>query len=211
MTYEDDLSWQVSQSDNAVASIMLAHGAGAALDSDFMEMITKGLVANGINVYRFNFPYMQQRQQDGKRRPPNRMPVLVESFKQRLQRYQLDLPLFVAGKSMGSRVAAMVSEDDKVCGVIALGYPFHPISKPDNTRLEPLQALTKPALIIQGTRDALGNETEVNGYSLPNNIDIQFLEDGDHDLKPRVRSGFRHEQHIQSAVASMAAFIRKQL
>ncbi|WP_211183466.1 alpha/beta family hydrolase [Thalassotalea sp. Y01] len=209
MSVVDDLTWHLDKADNAIASIIFAHGAGAGFDSEFMQIVTNGLVAKGINVYRFNFPYMQQRALDGKRRPPNRMPALEQSFAERLAKYNDDLPLFVAGKSMGSRVAALVSNDEKVHGVIALGYPFHPPKKLEKTRLEPLLQTTKPVLILQGDRDALGNKQDIDGYQLPKTIELQFFADGDHDLKPRVRSGHSHQQHLAQAISSMVQFLEQ--
>ncbi|MDN3651555.1 alpha/beta hydrolase [Thalassotalea ponticola] len=211
MKFEDDLQWQVDLAEQPIASIILAHGAGADMDSPFMQTISRGLVANGINVYRFNFPYMQQRLIDGKRRPPNKMDVLIDSFIHRVARYDHSLPLFIGGKSMGSRVAATISARDKVCAVIALGYPFHPQKKPEKTRLEPLQATSKPVLILQGTRDPLGTQEEIASYGLGEHIEVRFFDDGDHDLKPRVRSGFTHQQHLQDAVAQIRTFIQERV
>ena len=58
-------------------------------------------------------------------------------------------------------------------------------------RTKHLAGLKTPALICQGTRDEFGTRDEVAGYTLSDNIEILWLEDGDHDLKPRKAiSGF---------------------
>ena len=53
------------------ATLILAHGAGAPMDSDFMSDMAARLADQGINVLRFEFAYMAQRRVDGRRRPPN--------------------------------------------------------------------------------------------------------------------------------------------
>ena len=189
---------------------IFAHGAGADMNSEFMTLVAEKLAEKGIRVIRFNFPYMIKRAEDGKRRPPGKMDVLKESYINRIKQYSTELPLFIGGKSMGSRVAAMIAGEDKVSGVICIGYPFHPQKKPEKLRLEPLQNTDKPVVIVQGDRDVLGNKVEINDYDLANNINVHFVEDGDHDLKPRVKSGFTHLQHKITAANRIKTFIEEQ-
>ncbi|WNC67210.1 hypothetical protein RI845_11850 [Thalassotalea nanhaiensis] len=210
MPITDDLSIQQNLVDGAVATLIFAHGAGANMDSAFMTEFTQLLNEREINVIRFNFPYMQQRLIDGKRRPPGKMDVLKESYIERIKQYSAELPLFIGGKSMGSRVAAMVAGEEKVNGVVCIGYPFHPQKKPEKLRLEPLQEADKPVVIVQGDRDPLGNKADILDYDLANNITVHFVEDGDHDLKPRVKSGFTHFQHKITAANVIKAFIKEQ-
>ncbi|MEY8251793.1 MAG: alpha/beta family hydrolase, partial [Colwellia sp.] len=126
------------------------------------------------------------------------------------------LPLFIGGKSMGSRVAASLVADadllknsllNQVSGVFCIGYPFHPTKKPEKLRLEPLLDANKPILIVQGDRDTLGNKAEIISYQLAEHCQCVFLEDGDHSLKPRVKSGFTHQAHMQRAVEEIVQFI----
>ena len=65
----------------ARARFLFAHGAGAPMDTPFMTSIAEGLAASGLRVIRFEFPYMARRRDDGKRRGPDRMPVLLESWR----------------------------------------------------------------------------------------------------------------------------------
>ena len=46
-------------------TIVLAHGAGAAMDSAFMNTIAAGLADRDLRIARFEFPYMQKRRADG--------------------------------------------------------------------------------------------------------------------------------------------------
>jgi predicted alpha/beta-hydrolase family hydrolase len=176
-----------------------------------METVSQGLNQQQISVLRFNFSYMDERIEKGNRRPPDRMPKLLNCFENVLAEIDTSLPIFLAGKSMGGRVAATLAADENINveGVMCLGYPFHPQKKPEKLRLEPLQETKKPILILQGTRDALGNEEEIAGYEISEQCQCIFFSDGDHNLKPRVKSGFTHSEHINNAINDMVKFMDK--
>ena len=200
--------------ESPIAFFIFAHGAGADKSHKFMENVALQLNAHQINVVRFNFPYMDKRLIDGKKYPPNRMPILLPCYENIIDKYvkciQENVPLFIGGKSMGGRVAAtLASTEKRISGVVCIGYPFHPQKKPENLRLAPLQETLKAILVLQGDRDSLGNKQEVNTYSMSSLCDVQFFEDGDHDLKPRVKSGFTHEDHITKAVMAIVRFIHE--
>ena len=114
----------------AVATLVLAHGAGAPMDSDFMNSLVQALVERGFTVVRFEFPYMAQRREDGKKRPPNKASILIETFEQVIADVQtlpdVSKPLLIGGKSMGGRIASMLADNPAVDGVCCFGYPFHP-------------------------------------------------------------------------------------
>lgn len=195
------------------ATLILAHGAGAAMDSAFMETISKLLCDRGCEVVRFEFPYMAERRKTGSRRPPDREARLLEAWREQLDKVASTLPqgrkLLIGGKSLGGRMASLIADDATINGLVCLGYPFHPAGKPAQLRTEHLARLKTPTLIVQGTRDRLGNSEEVASYSLSPAIEIQWLEDGDHDFKPRVKSGFTHAQQLQTAVEHVMTFIRR--
>ena len=191
--------------------LILAHGAGAPRDSDWLTQVTTLLVTEGIGVVRFEFPYMQQQRLTGKRRPPDRQPVLLDYWRHIVDQVQAEFvgPLWLGGKSMGGRMATLVVDSLPVAGSVILGYPFHPVGKPQQPRVEALQSLVKPCLIVQGTRDPLGNRERVSGYPLSASIELAWLEDGDHDFKPRRSSGFSQSQHQQQAASVIQRFINK--
>ena len=192
---------------------VFSHGAGAPLTSDFMETVSVGLAEQGVRVARFNFNYMQQRVETGSRRPPERAPHLLKQFLEVVQ--GLDQPMVIGGKSMGGRMATLLAAESspeqlkQVKGIACLGYPFHPQGKPEKLRIEHLASIKQPVAIIQGSRDKLGDQNEVISYSLPNTFQWCWLEDGDHDFKPRVKSGLTHQQHIQSSITYLAAYIKR--
>ncbi|BBB29220.1 alpha/beta family hydrolase [Neptunomonas japonica] len=189
--------------------VILAHGAGAGMQSEFLEEVAKYLAGNGVQVVRFEFPYMQQRRLDGKRRPPNRADKLLEAYKSVVKVFADSVPLFLAGKSMGGRIASMVLEDTPALACFVFGYPFHPVGKLLTTRTEHMGDLTKPLCVFQGERDPMGTKEEVLGYSLPPAVSLYWLADGNHDLKPRKVSGFTQQEHMRYAMDVMLDKIRR--
>lgn len=197
----------------APVTIILAHGAGAPMDSAYMAAFAKGIAAHGLRCVRFEFPYMAERRETGKKKPPNRMPVLMETWQAVVDTYA-GTPLVVGGKSMGGRVASMLAAEldqrgTPVAGVACLGYPFHPPGKPENLRLDHFADLKTPTLILQGTRDPFGTRDEVPGYDLPGNVSVHWLEDGEHGFKPRKKSGRTEAQNWQEAIDTLCDFARR--
>lgn len=196
------------------ARFLFAHGAGAPMDTSFMEAISTGLAAAEIQVIRFEFPYMAKRRDDGKRRGPDRMPILLETWRAVLTDLSpLDVPTLIGGKSMGGRAAATFAAAPDgatlVDGVICLGYPFHPPAKPEKTRLEPLQAAPRPILIIQGERDRFGTPEDVASYGLGAPVELVWIPDGDHSFVPRKSPGRIESENIELAVRHVTAFIAR--
>lgn len=186
--------------------LVLAHGAGAPMDSEFMNEMATRLTGRGVRVIRFEFPYMAERRTTGKKRPPDRAPRLVAHFNQVLDELG-DGPVYIGGKSMGGRMATLVATEREVAGVCVLGYPFHPPGKPEKTRLEHLPDVRCPVLICQGERDALGNREQVTGYTLPNSVALAWCPDGDHSLKPRKVSGVSLAENLDLATDALVSFI----
>ena len=108
---------------------------------------------------------------------------------------------------MGGRIASMLADDVGAHGRICLGYPFHPVGKPENLRTAHLAELKIPTLIVQGTRDPFGRPDEVSTYQLSPAIKILWLEDGDHSFKPTKASGRTLEQNIAEAIVAIREFI----
>ncbi|MBN9983067.1 alpha/beta hydrolase family protein [Rhizobium laguerreae] len=190
--------------------ILLAHGAGAPMDSASMTAAANALAGVGFRVARFEFAYMAARRTSEGRKPPPRAETLNPEYEAAIEELGASGPLIIGGKSMGGRVASMVADDlhrqGKIAGLLCLGYPFHPPGQPEKLRTGHLTGLTTPALICQGTRDEFGTRDEVPGYDLSDRIEILWLEDGDHDLKPRKTvSGFSSADHLATmAKAAMA-------
>jgi predicted alpha/beta-hydrolase family hydrolase len=191
----------------AAKSFLFAHGAGAPMDSPFMQRVAEGLAASGVRVIRFEFPYMQRRRETGKGGAPDTPRVLMQSFRDAIVEAGDARKLVIGGKSMGGRIATMVADDTAVRGVVCLGYPFHPPGRREKTRTKHLETLRTPTLILQGRRDSFGRAEEVSGYKLSTAIRIEWIEDGDHSFKPRARSGRTEADNIRAAIALVAEFI----
>lgn len=194
--------------EDARVTLMLAHGAGAPMDSASMNATAKALAAE-FRIVRFEFGYMAARR-SGERKPPPKAESVMPEFIAAID----DLgptngPLIIGGKSMGGRVASTVADQlhaaHRIAGLLCLGYPFHPPGRPTQLRTKHLIDLRTPTLICQGTRDEFGDRYEVGEYGLSDAIEVFWLEDGDHDLKPRKAiSGFTTAQHLQAVAAKVA-------
>lgn len=194
----------------AKGSILLAHGAGAPMDSPAMTAAARHLADAGLRVARFEFAYMASRRTGG-RKPPPRAETLCPEYLAAVDALKASGPLIIGGKSMGGRVASMIADElhaaGRIAGLLCLGYPFHPVGKPEQLRTAHLATLRTPALIVQGTRDPFGTRQEVARYALSKSIEILWLEDGDHDLRPRKGvSGFSMADHLKTMAQAVAAW-----
>ncbi|MGQ3353480.1 MAG: alpha/beta fold hydrolase [Phreatobacter sp.] len=203
----------IDGSPDAFATILLAHGAGAAMDSATMTSLSAALVATGFQVVRFEFAYMAARRTGG-RKPPPRAEKLLDEYRAAVAAAPTGRPLVIGGKSLGGRVASMVADDLFVAGhaegLLCVGYPFHPPGQPEKLRTAHLAALSTPTLVAQGTRDPFGTPAEVGGYGLSDRIEMLWLEDGDHDLKPRKTvSGFTHADHLRTVAEAARDWARR--
>lgn len=194
---------------NPDAVLVLAHGAGAPADSEFMEALAQALEGEGVASARFEFPYMQKRREDGRKRPPDRQPKLLECFSEAVEQVRQAVPdnclVLVAGKSMGGRMATVLAgERADLDGVVVFGYPFHPPGRLDKWRVSHFADLSCPALVLQGTRDPFGKAEELEQLDRPDSIwakvRLHWLEGGNHDFKPLAR-----QQTSQAALIAEAA------
>lgn len=191
----------------APLTLVLAHGAGAPMDSPFMDRIAKGVAGAGWRVVRFEFPYMAARRAGGARRPPDRAPVLLDTWRRVVAEVGHER-LVIGGKSLGGRMASMIADEAGVCGLVCLGYPFHPPGRPDRLRTAHLESLETTALILQGERDPLGRADEVPGYSLSDAISVAWLPGGDHSFKPRKASGHTEDGNLALAIERIGGFLK---
>ncbi|MDC9824888.1 alpha/beta fold hydrolase [Devosia sp. ZB163] len=199
-------------SEDARVTILLAHGAGAPMDSASMNATARALAAAGFRVARFEFGYMAGRRTGTRKPPPKAETVMPEYVAAVDDLGPTDGPLIIGGKSMGGRVASMVADAlhdaGRIAGLLCLGYPFHPPGRPTQLRTKHLIGLKTPALICQGTRDEFGVPDEVATYGLSPSIEVKWLEDGDHDLKPRKAiSGFSTADHLKTVADTATAWV----
>ncbi|MFY0665601.1 MAG: alpha/beta hydrolase [Natronospirillum sp.] len=175
---------------NPQGRILLLHGAGAPMDSDWMNTVATAFNEKELDVVRWEFNYMHQRRIDGKKRPPAKAPQLLAELAVVVADIAAwdDMPLIVAGKSMGGRMATLLQAQQPnlpIARLIALGYPFHPTGKPDRLRVDHFPDITCPLSIVQGTNDTMGGRDLVGSLNLPSEIEITWIEGGNHDLRPK--------------------------
>lgn len=207
-----------------IATLILAHGSGSPMDHSTMNELTYWLNKHHIEVMRFEFDYMAQRRSGGSRRPPPAMNKIIDEWEHKLRHSEHKLsskPLFIGGKSMGGRAASLLNTqcDTQLAtkqlpawhGTICVSYPFHPTSQPNKLRTEHLHSQQRPLFIAQGTRDSFGSIEEVAGYNLPVDIELHWIETGNHDLKPLKRSGQTHANALSEAALGIATFMCKVL
>ncbi len=188
--------WIVEGPENGPLFVF-AHGAGAGMEHDFMTAVAKGLVEQGIRVVRFNFPYMVKRSEDGKKRPPDRAPKLLEAYSEVIAHFASS-PVVIGGKSMGGRMASLLAEHELVAGIA-----------PEKFKGDHLASIDKPTLILQGERDTFGKREEFDEFVFSQQVKVSFLPDGDHSFKPRKSSGHTEAGNIALAVEQLSAFINE--
>ena len=169
--------------------LVLAHGAGAPMESDFMDFFAGALSTDRRAVARFNFAYMEQG-----RRSPGSPKASEETYAAVLDHLRKELSpakLFIGGKSYGGRMAShLAAHGVELDGLVFLGYPLHAPGRPENIRDEHLKDIAVPMLFVEGTRDPfcpLATLEKIRKKLA--RTDLIVVEDGDHSLKVRKTSG----------------------
>lgn len=179
------VSAELVTSSNPRALITLAHGAGAGMNHSFMIELSDSLAEVGLSTLRYNFPYMEQK----KRRPdvPAIAHKTVEAAIQKAHELFPTIPLFVSGKSFGSRMSSQYLANHSptfVKGIIFFGFPLHPAGKPAIDRAAHLKTVKIPMLFLQGTRDELAQLSLIEEVTdeLPS-AKLLKIEGADHSFK----------------------------
>lgn len=185
LTSGDTVSAEVCFPKDALAIIVLAHGAGAGMNHVFMKSISQELASLNIATLRYNFLYMEQK----KKRPdfPAVAHQAVAAALLKAHELYPTLPVFAGGKSFGGRMTSQYlskHSSDFVKGIVFVGFPLHPAGKPSVERADHLKAISTPMLFLQGTRDALAEWSLITAVteSLPT-ATLTKLEGADHSFK----------------------------
>jgi predicted alpha/beta-hydrolase family hydrolase len=205
-----------------VANLVFLHGAGLDMRAPFMEAFAANWSALGLRVVRFDQPYMQRAATEGKRRPPDRMPVLLAATRAvaaALRERFDDAPWALAGKSMGARIATLIAAGESdflgdthtgaACALVALGYPLHPPTKPQELRTEHFPRVTTPWFVAQGTRDPFGSAAELAPLleSLGAAHELALVDGGDHDFALPARLARSRDDVLAEVAAHAARFV----
>ncbi len=159
--------------------LALGHGAGGSVEAPDLLSVRDHCVAAGFVVARVTQPYRVA----GKKAPPAG-PRLDEAFAEVMagltrQRGLTRLPVVVAGRSSGARVACRVAATAQArppIGVVALAFPVHPPGRPAQSRQAELDAVAVPTLVVQGAADPFGMPEPADGRTIE-------VVPGDHSLK----------------------------
>lgn len=192
---------------DAVAVLVLAHGAGAGMRHRSMQAIADALERHGIGTLRFDFPFIR----DGRKRvdPPHVAVAEIErAFAAASDR--TSLPVFVGGHSFGGRMATHAVAEGRVDprGLVLCSFPLHAAGKPGTDRARHLSAVRRPMLFVSGTRDALAQRellAEVVG-ALPE-AEIHWLETADHGYRVRRRERASQEDVFDELARAVRAFV----
>jgi predicted alpha/beta-hydrolase family hydrolase len=198
----------------ACAGCVLAHGAGAGMQHDFMSQTAAGLAARGVATLRFQFPFMER----GSRRvdPPAIAQAAVRAAVAEAARRRPGMPWFAGGKSFGGRMSSQAQAAaalDGVRGLVFVGFPLHAAGKPSRTRAEHLAAVALPMLFLQGTRDELADAAliaEVVGELAPR-ARLHWVDDADHAFHVRARSGRTDAQALAEMLDATVAWMQATL
>lgn len=188
--------------------LVLGHGAGASLDSPFMDLFAEKLCSDKRAVARFNFSYMEQG-----RRSPDRQEVSEKTFIEVVDHLRAALEperVFVGGKSYGGRIAShAVAAGMRSEGLVFLGYPLHPPGRPDRIRDAHLYDITAPMLFLAGTRDPFCPLPTLEKViaNLSASAEVLVVDDGDHSLKVRKSSGRDTETAWSEAADGIGAWL----
>ena len=183
--------------------VVLAPGDCGRLEDTAPSLISEALSSAGIRVVRFAFPDCDSMDSDV------RDGLLKERIREAVSKHLDHRQLVLAGLSRGARVSASMVDELAAIALLGFAYPFHSREDPNpHGREAALAALTTPALICQGTRDSHGNREQIRGYQLPAHIQLHWLEDANHALRPRERSGFTQAQQLAEACRRATGFIR---
>jgi len=192
----------------AVATLVVAHGAGAGMDHPFMVGFCRAMGEAEVATLRFNFPYVERG-----RRSPDPERVLRETWLAAFADASRDgnRPVLAGGKSLGGRIASMcVADGMPAAGLVFLGYPLHPPGRTDRLRAEHLAGIEVPMLFLQGTRDPFARPDLLAGVlaGLGDRATLVSIEGGDHSF--RVRGQKADDRAIGAALAGEAApFVRR--
>jgi predicted alpha/beta-hydrolase family hydrolase len=161
---------------------LFAPGAGAPSSHPWMQNWKDRLTEIG-DVEAFDYAYMRE----GRKRP-DPLPRLIAAHREALSKARERHPsgtTILIGKSMGGRIGCHVSLEEKVGGLICLGYPLCAMGDRTKRRDEVLRCLSTPILFVQGTRDSLCPldllervRSEMKALNF-----LHIVEGGDHSLR----------------------------
>lgn len=156
-------------------ALVLGHGAGGGVNAPDLVAAARAAAAAGLSVVLVEQPYRV-----AGRRSPSPAPQLDASWAAVVAELRdgalAGLPLVAGGRSSGARVACRTAAATGAAGVLCLAFPVHPPGRPEKSRLDELDAVRVPVLVVQGERDPFGMPPDAKGRTVARVA-------GDHGLK----------------------------
>ena len=197
--------WQCP--DDAVAALVLAHGAGAGMQHASMQAIATAFEQRGIATLRFDFPFMAA----GRNRvdpPAVACDAIAAAFAVAAERTAL--PIWLGGHSFGGRMAthAILERALPTAGLILCSFPLHMPGKPDTKRAQHLAKIRQPMLFLSGTRDELAQRELLEPLvgSLPT-ATLHWLDTADHGYRVLKRQRLRKDSVFDEMAEAARAFV----
>jgi predicted alpha/beta-hydrolase family hydrolase len=141
----------VHEVDAPAGWLVLGHGAGGGVESPDLKGAAQAGAEAGLTVALVEQPYRV-----AGRRSPAPAAQLDAAWTAVVEQLPLEGSLLVGGRSSGARVACRTAEATGAAAVLCLAFPLHPPGRPEKSRLEELDAVTVPTLVVQGERDPFG-------------------------------------------------------
>jgi uncharacterized protein len=141
------------------AALMLGHGAGGGFKAKDLQAVTKVARGLGYLVVHVEQPYLVA----GRRNvaPTRQLDAAWLAVVEHLRGDALaGLPVVSGGRSSGARVACRTSAAAGAAAVLCLAFPVHPPGKPEKSRLDELDGVAVPTLVVQGESDPFGMPPE---------------------------------------------------
>jgi predicted alpha/beta-hydrolase family hydrolase len=172
--------------DHYQSVLIIAHGAGRDMNSEFINQVHQGVAKHNILTVKFNFPYMESGL-----KAPNTPHVLEETWQKVIESViektgVTRKKIFLSGVSMGGRYATILAaKEDLYAGIILFGYPLHAPGKSDKPRFDHLKVIHEPMLFFQGTRDSLCHLETFKPLlkTLKPQPVLHIIDGGDHSFK----------------------------
>jgi predicted alpha/beta-hydrolase family hydrolase len=143
------------EAEGARGALVLGHGAGGGVAARDLVAATKAALETQVSVALVEQPYRVagRRSQAPARQLDAAWGAVVAHL--RADAFSA-LPLITGGRSAGARVACRTAAETGAAGVLCLAFPVHPPGKPEKSRLDELDAVAVPVLVIQGESDPFG-------------------------------------------------------
>jgi uncharacterized protein len=163
------------EAEKPAGALVLGHGAGGGFGAKDLVAATGAALEAGVTVAQVEQPYLVA----GRRSPApvKQLDTALTAVVEDLRGDALSgLPLVSGGRSAGARVACRTAAETGAVAVLCLAFPVHPPGRPEKTRLDELDAVEVPVLVVQGDSDPFGMPPPAPGrevVTLPGNHSLK--------------------------------------